>query len=106
MIRPPPRSTLFPYTTLFRSPRRCPRRPQALSQYRHPHRRRRGGDAARSGSAHRSSAQGRRSDRSADGAGLIMKPLDVDVAIIGGGMVGASLAAGLAGTGVRLLLVE
>lgn len=35
-----------------------------------------------------------------------MKPLDVDVAIIGGGMVGASLAAGLAGTGVRLLLVE
>ena len=35
-----------------------------------------------------------------------MKALDVDVAIIGGGMVGASLAAGLAGTGVRLLLVE
>ena len=35
-----------------------------------------------------------------------MKPLDVDVAIVGGGMVGASLAAGLAGTGVRLLLVE
>ena len=35
-----------------------------------------------------------------------MKPLDVDVAIIGGGMVGASLAAALAGTGVRLLLVE
>src|SRR5438046_6578313 len=36
MIRPPPRSTLFPYTTLFRSPRpcgsrrrrrRCPRSP-------------------------------------------------------------------------------
>src|SRR2546426_4013277 len=24
MIRRPPRSTLFPYTTLFRSPRRCP----------------------------------------------------------------------------------
>src|SRR5437879_9544656 len=23
MIPPPPRSTLFPYTTLFRSPRRC-----------------------------------------------------------------------------------
>src|SRR5256885_10326974 len=23
MIRPPPRSTLFPYTTLFRSPRQC-----------------------------------------------------------------------------------
>jgi 2-octaprenyl-6-methoxyphenol hydroxylase len=34
------------------------------------------------------------------------RPLDVDVAIIGGGLVGASLAAALAGTGVRLLLVE
>ena len=32
--------------------------------------------------------------------------LEVDVAIVGGGMVGASLAAGLIGTGVRLLLVE
>ncbi len=32
--------------------------------------------------------------------------IDVDVAIIGGGMVGASLAAGLSGTGVRLLLIE
>ena len=34
------------------------------------------------------------------------QPLEVDVAIVGGGMVGASLAAGLSGTGVRLLLVE
>src|SRR5262252_7793552 len=32
--------------------------------------------------------------------------LEVDVAIIGGGMVGASLAAALAGTGRRLLLIE
>jgi 2-octaprenyl-6-methoxyphenol hydroxylase len=32
--------------------------------------------------------------------------LAVDVAVVGGGMVGASLAAGLIGTGVRLLLVE
>src|SRR6266536_4893208 len=36
MIRRPPRSTLFPYTTLFRSPRRCrgrcrPGRPAARS---------------------------------------------------------------------------
>src|SRR5436190_7826183 len=31
MIRPPPRSTLFPYTTLFRSsPRECQGRPQHL----------------------------------------------------------------------------
>ncbi|HEY0766481.1 MAG TPA: 2-octaprenyl-6-methoxyphenyl hydroxylase [Steroidobacteraceae bacterium] len=36
----------------------------------------------------------------------LAQTLEVDVAIIGGGMVGASLAAGLAGTGVRLLLVE
>src|ERR1039457_7622107 len=28
MIRRPPRSTLFPYTTLFRSPGRCPSRQQ------------------------------------------------------------------------------
>ncbi|HEV8018586.1 MAG TPA: 2-octaprenyl-6-methoxyphenyl hydroxylase [Steroidobacteraceae bacterium] len=32
--------------------------------------------------------------------------LEVDVAIVGGGMVGASLAAGLAGTGRQVLLVE
>src|SRR5579862_5677057 len=32
--------------------------------------------------------------------------LEVDVAVIGGGMVGASLAAALAGTGTRVLLVE
>ena len=32
--------------------------------------------------------------------------LEVDVAIVGGGMVGASLAVGLIGTGVRLLLIE
>src|SRR5215472_2674268 len=32
--------------------------------------------------------------------------LEVDVAVVGGGMVGASLAAALAGTGRRLLLVE
>src|SRR2546430_8659432 len=31
MIRRPPRSTLFPYTTLFRSPRRLERRLQNLS---------------------------------------------------------------------------
>ena len=32
--------------------------------------------------------------------------LEVDVAIVGGGMVGASLAAALAGSGRRLLLIE
>src|SRR6516162_8351532 len=34
------------------------------------------------------------------------QPLEVDVAIVGGGMVGASLALALAGTGRRLLLIE
>src|SRR6516162_1674597 len=34
------------------------------------------------------------------------QPLEVDVAIVGGGMVGASLAVALAGTGRRLLLLE
>src|SRR6516165_5815924 len=32
--------------------------------------------------------------------------LEVDVAIVGGGMVGASLAVGLAGSGRRLMLIE
>src|SRR3712207_8401527 len=35
MIRRPPRSTLFPYTTLFRSPLRVPRR-DAPDPHRHP----------------------------------------------------------------------
>src|SRR5258708_19827260 len=34
MIRRPPRSTLFPYTTLFRSVHRCPQR--QLPSSRHP----------------------------------------------------------------------
>src|SRR5436309_8924691 len=36
MLRPPPRSTLFPYTTLFRSPDHLGGNPRALE--RHPHR--------------------------------------------------------------------
>src|SRR5260370_10126812 len=40
MIRRPPRSTLFPYTTLFRSlprhPRRCLRRHRQRPPHRHP----------------------------------------------------------------------
>src|SRR5438034_4546580 len=32
MIRPPPRSTLFPYTTLFRSPRRAALADDALDR--------------------------------------------------------------------------
>src|SRR5438552_13802144 len=37
MIPPPPRSTLFPYTTLFRSPRQCtPRRPAHALPHQRP----------------------------------------------------------------------
>jgi 2-octaprenyl-6-methoxyphenol hydroxylase len=39
-------------------------------------------------------------------AATVAPPLEVDVAIVGGGMVGASLAAALVGTGRRLLLIE
>ena len=38
--------------------------------------------------------------------GTAAVPLEVDVAIVGGGMVGASLAAALTGSGRRLMLVE
>src|SRR6266536_5939414 len=40
MIRRPPRSTLFPYTTLFRSPAGAPRLDGDLLQPPHVHRRR------------------------------------------------------------------
>src|SRR3712207_7674422 len=33
MIRRPPRSTLFPYTTLFRSPERLAQDPQAVARF-------------------------------------------------------------------------
>src|SRR5262245_54892988 len=39
-------------------------------------------------------------------AGGAHTPIDVDVVIVGGGMVGASLALGLAGTGVSTMLIE
>src|SRR5438034_5448372 len=42
MLRPPPRSTLFPYTTLFRSTARRGRRPRELWAGAHRSRRRSG----------------------------------------------------------------
>jgi 2-octaprenyl-6-methoxyphenol hydroxylase len=40
------------------------------------------------------------------GASAVAVPREYDVAIVGGGLVGASLALGLSGTGVRVLLIE
>src|SRR2546430_5671420 len=54
MIRRPPRSTLFPYTTLFRSPDRCRRGQRGHDRARGPARLRRAG---------RGVADGRRADR-------------------------------------------
>src|SRR3712207_7863603 len=51
MIRPPPRSTLFPYTTLFRSVRRGPQLPAAGRPHplRPPHRQAQPGRGAAAG---------------------------------------------------------
>src|SRR5882724_13252122 len=51
MIRRPPRSTLFPYTTLFRS-RRRPRRPRGERARRRDHGRRRDRKSTRLNSSH------------------------------------------------------
>src|SRR5699024_12875649 len=63
MIRPPPRSTLFPYTTLFRSCP-CPFRPRRLPT------RSAGGDCARRRAQveHRVSADGQQAREEADRA--------------------------------------
>src|SRR2546426_12805189 len=60
MIRRPPRSTLFPYTTLFRSgdlsharPRRVARAPRAMRRPRRADQRHRGGGRRPASAAHR-----------------------------------------------------
>src|SRR5437016_8915558 len=57
MIRRPPRSTLFPYTTLFRSPGRCGRRAGCPCSRRLPQ-----WPCNRAGSVDRSFATSRRSE--------------------------------------------
>src|SRR6266576_4251016 len=57
MLRPPPTSTLFPYTTLFRSARRCRDRQGAARRRPHPvprsrHRRPRDRKSTRLNSSH------------------------------------------------------
>src|SRR2546429_3333164 len=51
MIRRPPRSTLFPYTTLFRSPARAPGNPAGTACARRP------GQRTPDGRAHRPAAR-------------------------------------------------
>src|SRR6478609_10428802 len=58
MIRRPPRSTLFPYTTLFRSPGGVPLRRRTAEP----------GQPERSAARHRRDQLGRRPDRRADAA--------------------------------------
>src|SRR5262245_14530694 len=82
-------------------------RAQEISRHRHPHRRRRGGDSRWLRGAHRWRAEGRRGYRKADGlGGLMAAAKEFDVAIVGGGMVGASFALALRATGLRTLLIE
>src|SRR5687768_18169180 len=67
MIRRPPRSTLFPYTTLFRSALRRARRdpPPERRRHRAPPRQDRG--------RHREREGGRRARPAAGGAGLVVR---------------------------------
>src|SRR3712207_7245307 len=53
MIRRPPRSTLFPYTTLFRSVGQLQRRPVAEQAHRRPQRDDGEGEEGRDGGDHR-----------------------------------------------------
>src|SRR3989454_4490844 len=94
MIRRPPRSTLFPYTTLFRS---RPRAQRGHACRRPAHRRDRARRRARIGPGACSHDMTRPSAL-ADG--------DYDVVVIGGGMAGAGVARDLALRGVSVALVE
>src|SRR2546428_10208039 len=63
MIRRPPRSTLFPYTTLFRSRNRCSPRRQSLGQVRQTSRQPHATARASTSAADRRRGEGRRTDR-------------------------------------------
>src|SRR5688572_32619266 len=57
MLRPPPRTTLFPYTTLFRSPQH---RPRALAEHRRvPEARGRAAEGPGSAAGRRTAEKGR-----------------------------------------------
>src|ERR1700690_2247886 len=72
-------------------------------EHRHPHRGRRPGDPRRSGGVDGDSGEDSGGHR-APGAGSMTEIFDI--AIVGGGMVGASLAVALDGLGVRIALIE
>src|SRR2546430_10449685 len=105
MIRRPPRSTLFPYTTLFRSPRARPRRPGGRA--------RQGRDAGGAG-AGAPAALGARvpvgrarrdgADRVPGGPGLMALPSKV--AVIGAGDIGCGWAALCAASGWPVTLFD
>src|SRR3989449_9213467 len=72
MIRRPPRSTLFPYTTLFRSVRRL----EAAGRLLHPHRRRPLPEAVRRGGRHGVRDVADQTRGGGDGARLVvLRPL-------------------------------
>src|ERR1019366_3371708 len=77
--------------------------PIGISQHRHPHRGRCVGDERGSGGADRRPGENS-GGRRALGVGRMSEMFDI--AIVGGGMVGASLAVALAGLGVRMALIE
>src|SRR5256886_16830931 len=83
MIRRPPRSTLFPYTTLFRSPRAHlpvraggPRRARAAHPARH---RRHQGESERRRAGGRTGRGARREGRSGSGAPVMIAALGKDL---------------------------
>src|ERR1019366_1514917 len=77
--------------------------PIGISQHRHPHRGRCVGDERGSGGADRRPGENS-GGRRALGVGRMSEMFDI--AIVGGGMVGASLAVALDGLGVRMALIE
>src|SRR5712672_1526323 len=76
---------------------------EGILEHRHPHRGRRAGDQGRSGSADRRTGENPGGGR-APGVRRVSEKFDI--AIVGGGMVGASLAVALEGLGLRVALIE
>src|SRR5260221_7206249 len=76
---------------------------EGILEHRHPNRGRRAGDQRRSGGADRRAGEDSGGGR-APGVRRVSEKFDI--AIVGGGMVGASLAVALEGLGLRVALIE